>query len=130
MTTRDTDLPLVFTLDDGFADPKTHHPSLAAVFRMADGTRVELAIRDAVNAYVCDGPRIEQHRLLVGAPPLLHRARVVLVQIDDLRKLDGVPEILHALKRFEAGALTDAVRYVSAAGPQWAPLIDLLGGPV
>ena len=129
MTTREKDLPLVLTLEDGFADPETHHPSLAAVFRMADGTRVELAVRDAVNAYVCEGPRIDRHQLYVSAPASLHRARVVLVQLDDLRKLDGVPEILLALELFNAGELNDAVRYVSAAGPQWAPLIDLLGGP-
>lgn len=121
-------LPSVVSLDDGFADPATYHPSVAAVFRQADGSRVEVAIRDASDAYVCEGPRIDRHQLLVSTP----RGRtpdVVIVQLHDLRKLAGVPEILVALERFAAGDLRDAVRYVSAAGPLWAPLIDLLGGP-
>lgn len=118
----------VLSLDEGFADPDTHLPSRVAVFRQADGTRVELAVRDAVDAYVCEGPRIDRHQLVVSTPGL-YRPSVVLVQIDDLRKLAGVPEVIIALERFGAGDLRDAARYVAAAGPRWRPLIDLLGGP-
>ncbi len=128
MPPRDTDLPTVLTLDNGFADPRTHHPSLAAVFHQADGSRVELAVRDAAYAYICEGPRIDRHQFLISTPQI-HRPSVVIVQLDDLRKLGGVPEVLTALDYFAAGDLKEATRYISAAGGRWTPLIDLLGGP-
>ncbi len=123
-----TQIPSVFKLEEGFCDPATHHRSIAAVLRHADGTRVELAVRNAVDGFVCEGPRVERHQLLVSTP-CRNSASVIVVQLDDLRKLSGVPEVLTALELFEAGDLTSAVRYVAAAGPRWAPLIDLLGGP-
>ncbi|MCA9715014.1 MAG: hypothetical protein KC468_10045 [Myxococcales bacterium] len=121
-------IPPVIKLDDGFADPSTYHPSIAAVFRQCDGSRVEVAVRDASDAYLCDGPRIDRHQLLVSTPGD-RMPNVVVVQLNDLRHLAGVPEVLIALERFAVGDLKGAVRYVSAAGPRWAPLIDLLGGP-
>jgi hypothetical protein len=121
-------MPEVLTLDEGFADSARHHPSRVAVFFQADGTRIELAVRDATEGYVCEGPRIERHQLIVATPST--SPEIVLVQLDDLRELDGVPEILIALERFARGDLKGAVRYVTAAGPRWARLIDLLGGPV
>ena len=40
-----------------------------------------------------------------------------------------MPEVLQALKHFEAGRLKDAARYAVAAGPRWAGLVDYFGGP-
>lgn len=121
-------LPLVVTLADGFASPDEHHASIVAVFHLPDGTRIEVAVRDAYKAYIENGPRIDRHQILLSTPTRF-RPRVDVIQVDDFRKLVGTPEAIVAIEKFSAGDLKGAARYVTAAGPFWTPLIDLLGGP-
>lgn len=112
-------------LADGFADPTSHHPSRLAVFGLRDGSRVELAVRDATTAHLVDGPRVERHQLVISTPGR-RRPRVELIQVADLRALVGAPEALRALELLQAGRREDAARYLSAAGPRWAALTALL----
>ena len=121
-------LPSVMTLEDGFASPNEHHPSVVAVFHLPDGTRIEIAVRDAYKAYIENGPRVDRHQIVLSTPTRF-RPRVDVIQVDDFRRLVGSPEAIVAIERFSSGDLKGAARYVAAAGPFWTPLIDLLGGP-
>ena len=128
----DTDpnlLPAFINLEAGFCDPALTRPNQLAVFRLADGTRVEFAVRDAVALYACEGPRVESHQLVVARPFRHGRASVALVQLRELFDLNGMPEVLRALEHHEAGRLKDAARYAAAAGPRWRGLVDYFGGP-
>ena len=121
-------VPKVVRLDEGFCDPRLTRPSLLAVWRQRDGTRVEFAVRDAVSLHVYPGPRLERHQLVV-ARQSRRGPDVAIVQLRELSELNGMPEVLQALEHFEAGRLRDAARYASAAGPRWVGLVDYFGGP-
>ena len=41
--------PTIINLEHGFCDPACTSPSLLAVFRLLDGTRVEFAVRNAIS---------------------------------------------------------------------------------
>ncbi|MCB9753803.1 MAG: hypothetical protein H6713_27995 [Myxococcales bacterium] len=121
--------PNIVSLETGFCDPAFMKPSMMAVFWQRDGTRIDLAVRDAVAVHAGDGPRIEWHQLVVSRPSGRTQGPVTIVQLRDLEELGGVPEVLRALEHFEAGRLKDAARYASAAGPRWRRLVDFFGGP-
>ncbi len=95
------------------------------MFRLRDGSRVELAVRDATAAHLIAGPRLDRHQLMIATPGR-RQPRVELVQVADLRALVGAPEALFALELLRAGQARDAARYASAAGPRWAALRELV----
>jgi hypothetical protein len=115
-------LPTLINLDHAFCDPALTKESIVAVFKLNDGTRVEFAVLGASSAYVEPGPRLEQHQLLIARGET--SPTVDLVQITDLSDLIGMPEIAQALDLYKRGKIEDAVRYVRAAGPRWAALIE------
>lgn len=119
----------VIRLDHGFADPALTDISHGAVFRLRDGARVELLVRGAVDAYACEGPRVETHQLLIAPSSLGPSRRVELIQVHALEQLLGAPEAQLALEHFTAGRLQDAARFAMAAGARWRALVDLFGGP-
>ena len=121
-------IPSVLHLDHGFCDPEFARPSKLAVFWHSDGTRFEVAVRDAIAVYSGPGPRVETHQLIISKPASPRHRDVSIVQLHDLAELDGMPEVLRALSHFEAGRLKDAARYASAAGPRWRGLVDYFGG--
>ncbi len=120
--------PTIINLEHGFCDPACTSPSLLAVFRLLDGTRVEFAVRNAVSLHACPGPRLEADQLLIAPPSGRSQARVSIIQLRNLADLNGMPEVLRALNHFEAGRLKDAARYSAAAGPRWVGLADYFGG--
>ncbi len=119
----------VIRLDHGFADPALSDISRGAVFRLRDGGRVELIVRGAVDAYACEGPRVETHQLMIAPSSLGPSRRVELIQVHTLEQLVGAPEARLAVEHFAAGRLQDAARYAMAAGAPWRALVDLFGGP-
>ena len=130
MTTRDPNSPRLFNLDHGFCDPALTEDSKVAVFRLRDGTRVELFVRGAVAAYVCDGQRVESHQLhVVRRGTGRHHLTVDIIQVAEFSEIIGAPEARRALEHYSAGRLKDAARYAAAAGEPWRALVDLLGGP-
>jgi hypothetical protein len=118
--------PRVINLEHGFCAPELTKKSIIAVYKMNDGSRVEFAVLDAVSAYIERGPRLEMNQLIIARSS----SNVDLIQVRDLSDFIGMPEVAQALRLFKAGKLQDAARYATAAGPRWAALVDLFGGPV
>jgi hypothetical protein len=117
--------PRIINLEHGFCDPALTKESLISVYSMNDGSRIEFAVLDATSAYIERGPRLEMNQLVIARSS----STVDLVQVRNLTDLIGMPEVALALRHFEAGRLKDAARYATAAGPRWAALVDLFGGP-
>jgi hypothetical protein len=118
-------LPRVINLDHAFCAPELTKDSIISVYQMNDGSRVEFAVLDAMSAYIERGPRLEMNQLIIARSS----SCVDLVQVRELSDFIGMPEAAQALRLFKAGKLQDAARYAIAAGPRWAALVDLFGGP-